>query len=245
MLPNLGVDARAIDVELSLNTSLALQDMGEVSALFNDSSDGSLTIQSRGLRGRWSGALVRAECNNDLVQPVENLLRFVVTNELLRSGGACFHAAAVECKDGQGSFLVVGESEAGKTTLAEIFGRAKTLSDEMPAITRNEGEWRVHATPFWGDMGYGEAAGSRSLRGIFVLRGKQELATWRIQPADALQALLARVFNYSSVKEPCEAALAIAREFAETCVVNALSYPKEIAQRDLEAAMQEASARAP
>ncbi|HZF11396.1 MAG TPA: hypothetical protein VFE33_21610 [Thermoanaerobaculia bacterium] len=113
----------------------------------------------------------------------ENLLRVLVAYRLVELGGAVLHSAGVT--DGDGAFLFLGPSGAGKTTLSrlsEAAGRT-VLSDDLNALLPGPGPGRAQVVklPFTGDLGERrEGSPPRPLRGLLQLAKG---------PEDALQPL--------------------------------------------------------
>ncbi len=71
-------------------------------------------------------------------------------------GGILVHSCSV--LRGDRAFLFVGESGAGKTTIARLSAPSLILSDEVSAIlpAGPAGDsYACHATPFWGDLADG------------------------------------------------------------------------------------------
>lgn len=86
---------------------------------------------------------------------VENFFRLLVAYRLLALGGVLFHSAGVV--SGERSFLFLGPSGAGKTTISRLSlttGR-EVLSDDMNALCPppGGGPVRLEKLPFAGDLG--------------------------------------------------------------------------------------------
>ncbi|MEO1083145.1 MAG: hypothetical protein AAFY88_02780 [Acidobacteriota bacterium] len=86
---------------------------------------------------------------------VENFFRLLVAYRLLELGGVLFHSAGVV--SGERSFLFLGPSGAGKTTISKLSlatGR-EVLSDDMNALCPppDGGPVRLEKLPFAGDLG--------------------------------------------------------------------------------------------
>lgn len=83
---------------------------------------------------------------------VENVLRPLVALRLLMTGGLLVHSAAVAL-DGRG-FLFAGRSNAGKSTVARlaVLSGRPVLSDDLNAITLQDGRFIIAPLPFTGDL---------------------------------------------------------------------------------------------
>jgi hypothetical protein len=82
---------------------------------------------------------------------IQSFLRVACALYLAPLGGVLVHACSVE-RDGR-AYLFVGESGAGKSTIARLSAPSLILSDEVSAVApASGGGYRCHATPFWGDL---------------------------------------------------------------------------------------------
>ena len=131
--------------------------------------------------------------------PVENLLRFVVSDRLIRNKGMLAHSAGILTD--AGALICFGKSEAGKTTISRKAGATAVFSDEMPAILCSGGAYEVYATPFFGEMGRGELCSHARLRYACVLVGKDRRDAHVLKKSEALQHLLGVAFCYSVDKD--------------------------------------------
>lgn len=84
---------------------------------------------------------------------IENYLRFVAGEALLRSGGVIVHSAAVV--EGGWAHLFPAASGSGKSTLSRMsLAEGRTvLSDDLNALVRRDGRTFVAQVPFTGDLG--------------------------------------------------------------------------------------------
>jgi hypothetical protein len=86
----------------------------------------------------------------------QSFLRIACSVLLAPLGGILVHSCSV--LRGEKAFLFVGESGAGKTTIARLSAPALILSDEVSAVLPagpNGDYYTCHATPFWGDLADG------------------------------------------------------------------------------------------
>ncbi|MFH1024480.1 MAG: hypothetical protein V1809_13955 [Planctomycetota bacterium] len=121
---------------------------------------------------------------------LDAMLRVLWATLLPEKDGFLVHGLGLE-HDGRG-ILLAGKSGAGKTTFSRKCPADSVLSDELPALRRTApGDWRISATPFWGEF----VAGRGDLREIplaatgLIARGPV-LATERLHPAETAAGLL-------------------------------------------------------
>jgi hypothetical protein len=122
----------------------------------------------------------------------ENYLRLLTAYRLLEEGGALLHSAGVS--DGEGAWLLLGPSGAGKTTASRLCLAAggTVLSDDLNAVLFGDGGARLRKLPFTGDLG-DRAGGPESvpLRAVLRLAQGEAEGLRPLSPAAALAGLLA------------------------------------------------------
>lgn len=129
---------------------------------------------------------------------LDNYLRVAYALLLIRRSGFLFHSAGM-IRNGHG-YLFYGHSGSGKTTISRLSRQQATLlSDDLVAVRAHDGEWRVHGTPFWGELrGHPKTNTSAPLRGVFSLAKSPEV---RLEP---LPSSLAVADVVSSVPVTCK-----------------------------------------
>jgi hypothetical protein len=144
----------------------------------------SLTYRTYGGEGTLDAEAGRGQlqmtANVDAAQAVlDNYLRVAYALLLIRQSGFLFHSAGM-IRDGRG-YLFYGHSGSGKTTISRLSRRQATLlSDDLVAVRAHDSEWRVHGTPFWGELrGHPKTNASAPLRGVFGLAKSPEV---RLEP---------------------------------------------------------------
>jgi len=151
-----------------------------------DGRAGELTIEGPGFQGAFderSGRGWIAQPSDPA--PLEAFLSAIYAGQLLRTGGFLLHAAALAAPEGARVFF--GPSESGKTTVSTLIGEG-VISDEIAAIRRVEGAWRVSSVPWRGSRLEGDLAG------LFRLRKAQAPSFTRLSPVAAVRQLLTCVF---------------------------------------------------
>jgi hypothetical protein len=102
-----------------------------------------------------------------LEYPLDEL---IVQGLLARGRGAEIHACGIADASGRG-LLFVGQSGAGKTTMARLWegvGGAKILSDDRIILRRVGDRFTMYGTPWHGEAALAEPA-SAPLAGVFLL----------------------------------------------------------------------------
>jgi hypothetical protein len=130
---------------------------------------------------------------------LDSLLRVLLSWKLLGHRGFLLHAATV-IRSGK-AYLFTGRSGAGKSTVASLAPEGSVLTDEISLLRRENGAWRAHGTPFWGEF---RAAGSNTsapVGGIFRLQQAAENQATALRPLAMLRALLPNVLFFSADAE--------------------------------------------
>ena len=126
--------------------------------------------------GTGSGWLRVAADDHVALGALANFLRVAYALLLIRHGGFLFHSAGM-IRDGRG-YVFYGHSGSGKSTITRLSREQATLlSDDLVALRDYDGAWRVHGTPFWGELrNYPRTAASAPLRGLFSLVKANDVA---------------------------------------------------------------------
>jgi hypothetical protein len=152
--------------------------------------DGMLTIEGAGFRGTFdepSGEGLITQPPDPA--PLETFLTAICARRLLKKEGFLLHAAAIN--GDPGAYVFFGPSGSGKTTLAELVGKG-VITDEMVAIRRDGGRYRVFAVPWRGKRL--DASLAPPLAGLFRLRQGPKTAFTPLSPTASVRQLLPSVF---------------------------------------------------
>jgi hypothetical protein len=141
------------------------------------------------------------------------MLRVLYATVLPRVGGMLIHGCGL--RHAEVGVVFPGRSGAGKTTLARKSPDADdVLSDELVAVRRDEdGAWRVHGSPFWGDFARGGISmRSWPLRTVaFLAQAPRDAVTMTpIVSSDATLRLLGCFLAFATDRATVERNLAIA-----------------------------------
>lgn len=126
---------------------------------------------------------------------LENFLRVLLAHHLLDQGGVMLHSAGVLYRNN--AYLFSGRSNAGKTTLTRkaIAAGVDVLSDDINLAAFENGGFRVHKAPFFGELGRREqnlsGCGSFPLGGLALLEKTSALTAMPVSPAEGVAGLLA------------------------------------------------------
>jgi hypothetical protein len=149
-----------------------------------------LTIEGAGFHGTFDESSGEGWIAQPLdASPLETFLTAICAGHLLKKDGFLLHAAAITADDG--TYVFFGPSGSGKTTVAEQIGRG-VITDEMVAIRRNDGRYRVFAVPWRGQRL--DTSLAPPLAGLFRLRQALETAFTPLSPTAAVRQLLPSVF---------------------------------------------------
>lgn len=166
-----------------------------------------------------------------LEYPLDELL---IANLLGRGRGVELHACGIIDHDGRGH-LFVGQSGAGKTTTAELWGDSArdVVSDDRVIIRADDdGVMRMHGTPWHGDAHLSSPA-SAPLTDVYLL---QQAASNEIRELDAAVAV-ARLFGCTFPQFHDPAAIAYTLDMlgriAAAVPVRELRFARERAAVDL------------
>jgi hypothetical protein len=149
-----------------------------------------LTIEGAGFHGAFDESTGEGWIAQPLdASPLETFLTAICAGHLLKRDGFLLHAAAITGDDG--AYVFFGPSGSGKTTVAERIGRG-VITDEMAAIRRDGGRYRVFAVPWRGQRL--DTPLAPPLAGLFRLRQAPETAFTPLPPTAAVRQLLPSVF---------------------------------------------------
>ena len=100
-------------------------------------------------------------------------MELMMIQYLARGRGAVIHSCSI-CKNGKG-FLFVGESGAGKSTMAGMWNKVKgvdILSDDRTIVRKKGGQFWMYGTPWHGEAKFGSARKVRLERIFFLHHGQ-------------------------------------------------------------------------
>jgi len=149
---------------------------------------------------------------------VDCVLRSLYATILPRVGGLLIHGCGL--RHAEVGVVFPGRSGAGKTTLARKAPDADdVLSDEIVIVRRgDEGVWRVHGTPFWGDF----ARGGISMRSwplrtlAFLTQAPRDAVTMTpIVSSESTLRLLGCFVSFAHDRATVERNLALAVQLCE------------------------------
>ncbi len=117
-------------------------------------------------------------------------MELLMVNYLAQGRGVIIHSCGI-ARNGRG-ILFVGESTAGKSTLARMWDQENgfdVLSDDRTVVRKKGHQFWMYGTPWHGDAKFGSPRGVR-LERIFFLRHGQENSIKEIKGIDPVSQLL-------------------------------------------------------
>ena len=178
--------------------------------------DFSVKVTAESGRGHHVGYRGAGRCEMNPLS-VDCLLRALYATILPRVGGMLVHGCGL--RHAEVGVVFPGQSGAGKTTLARKAPDADdVLSDEIVVIRRaDDGGWRVHGSPFWGDF----ARGGISMRSwplrtlAFLAQSSRDAVTMTpIVSSEATLRLLGCFMSFANDRATVERNLALAVQLA-------------------------------
>ena len=204
-------------------------------SITTDRWDFSVKVTAEGGRGERVKFRGSGTCELNPLS-VDCLLRTLYATILPRMGGMLIHGCGL--RHAEIGVIFPGQSGAGKTTLARKAPDADdVLSDELVAVRRDDdGSWRVHGTPFWGDFARGGISmRSWPLRTVaFLAQAPRDAVTMTpIVSGDATLRLLGCFMSFAMDRATIERNLALAVQLcAEVRSVEA-SLTKQVPTADI------------
>ena len=157
---------------------------------------------------------------------VDTVLRIVHTLLVAGEGGFLIHAAGA-IRNGRG-LILAGVSGAGKTTMCRLAPPdAVLLSDEICYVRRHGDDYRVHGTPFAGELGIPGVKVSAPAAGLYLLARGQEHRLVPLKPAEAARQLLRCILFFAEEAELAGKVFASACEFVQRTPVYRLEFRPE------------------
>jgi hypothetical protein len=133
---------------------------------------------------------------NQPIYPLEYPLdELIINNFLARGRGVEIHACGILNSHGQG-YLFVGQSTAGKTTMAKLWedeSGVKVLSDDRIILRKKENKIWMHGTPWHGEAMLASEAKAQLSR-IYLLEKGLKNALIPQKPSDSISRLFACSF---------------------------------------------------
>lgn len=157
---------------------------------------------------------------------LDSLLRILLSLKLLPERGFLLHAATITHQGA--SYVFMGRSGAGKSTIASHAPAGAALTDEISLVRSVNGVWHAHGTPFWGEFRAGGQNLGYPLAGIYALVQAEENHVAPLSPRAALRELLANVLFFSSERAHREQLLRITSEIVAELPIYCLQFTRDI-----------------
>lgn len=176
----------------------------------------------------------RVELSSSDMHPLDYPLDEVMMTTLLSRGhGAELHGCGVIDEKGRGH-LFVGQSGAGKTTIAGLWGaRARDIvSDDRVIVREQAGRMMMFGTPWHGEASLSSPA-SAPLAGIYLLVQSPEDSLDELSPAEAVARLFACAFPPFYDAQGMLWTISFLHRIAQSVPVRALRFAPTTAAVDL------------
>lgn len=214
------------DYRLDIATVAASQAIGDPDADVTVQRDGHVWRVARGdFLAEWD-ELSRRGTVRQTANPysIDSVLRILHTLVLAPRGGFLLHAASVV--RGGKAHVFSGVSGAGKTTISRLAPPDVTLlTDEISYITRIEGGYLAHGTPFAGDLGKpGENVRAPLAALHLIAHGGENIVSDVESPTEAVRALLGNILFFSHNPQLVDAVFESALEFVQHVPVKRLAF---------------------
>jgi hypothetical protein len=142
-------------------------------------------------------------------------------------GGMLIHAAAVQNKGG--GYVFFGPSHAGKSTIAasSLAEGKSVITDELAAIRKIEGTYRLFSTPFHGEFSGAVTGSDCPLRMLIQPVKSAVLSIQRMHADDAIVPLLQTMMNFDCDTARNKLALEIVTDMVETVRLTRMEFRKD------------------
>lgn len=178
------------------------------------------------LFAEWNKGKGHAGFSSLQIASLDSFLRIFVATSLPQRNGLLFHSAGIE-ESGK-SFLFVGPSGFGKSTVCALSRPRRILSDEIVAVTFSRKQAFASATPFWGSLGTGPCPQTQfPLREILFLRKNQEHGKTSIGPSSAFVKLLRCVCRFDHSGAQTEKIMDLVGRLVETVPCSELNFRRD------------------
>ncbi len=177
----------------------------------------SSNIQIRDTSAHFSGVQTEYE--------MDSLLRILLSNLLLEQSGFLLHAATM-IRD-EKTFVFMGRSGAGKSTVASLSPAGSVLTDEISLVRTDGAHWKAYGTPFWGEFRAEGQNRSAPLAGIYALVQSDRNLSRRLEPKRALAALLGNTLFFSTTRGARERLLEILSAMVAAVPVYEMEFLKD------------------
>jgi hypothetical protein len=157
---------------------------------------------------------------------LDSMLRVLLSLKLLPERGFLLHAATIA--RGERSYIFMGRSGAGKSTVARHAPVGTALTDEISLVRIIDGVWHAHGTPFWGEFRAGGQNRALPLAGIFALEQAPENHATPLSPRESLRALLPNVLFFSKQPQHRQALLRVTSEISAAVPFFRLRFTRDI-----------------
>ena len=156
---------------------------------------------------------------------LDSLARVLMSVLLLPRQGLLLHASTI--LDRGGAHVFMGQSGAGKSTVAGLSAPRQPLTDEISLLRFSEGSLWAYSTPFWGGFRSDGTNTKAPVAGIYALKQATEHALEPLSGTQAVRALLGNVLFFSKQPADKREVLQLAARIVQQAPVRRLRFRRD------------------
>lgn len=212
--------------QITFNCFRAKVPMGSPNTLAKVTHENYWRAQRFDFAAQWIRSKGDARLSQWRMASFDSFLRVFYATALPGRHGLLMHASGIEA--GGKAFLFVGPSGYGKTTICELSGPRRILSDEIIALSTTHRKNFAWATPFWGSLGTGPCPQKKyPLKEILFLKKDKEHRKTSVDPSIAFARLLRCVCRFDHCDAQTEIILGLLDRLVSNTSCSELHFRKD------------------
>jgi hypothetical protein len=180
------------------------------------------------LRSTHAAILLVSETERpeDVMGPMENYVRWMVAETVVRASGVVLHSAGI-ARDGR-AHVFFGASGAGKSTVTQLSSPWPALSDDLVLLRKEAGGWHACSTPFAGSYPqHKKAGGSYPIAGLYMLQKSDRNAAHPVESLPVAVGMLAAAAPFLSDRDRLDYLLPLLEDLCRQIPVFQLEFLKD------------------